>query len=138
MLTIVGAGVGNTAIVPEWLDQANITQTAARIAVDIEKGIDSFFRYVLDSNVGKTNIELSVKGAAQPGLNLAHIAKYRVPLPPLSEQTTIATYLNHQTQQIDQLAESTQTQITQLQEYRTALISAVVTGKIDVRDEIAA
>ena len=138
LLTIVGAGVGNTAIVPEWLDQANITQTTARIAVDIEKGIDSFFRYVLDSNVGKTNIELSVKGAAQPGLNLAHIAKYRVPLPPLSEQTTIATYLNHQTQQIDQLAESTQTQITQLQEYRTALISAVVTGKIDVRDEIAA
>ena len=44
--------------------------------------------------------------------------------------------MNPMTFQIDKTIESTQTQINQIKEYRTALISEVVTGKIDVRDEV--
>ena len=56
-----------------------------------------------------------------------------VPLPPLSEQTAIAAFLDRETAKIDALVTKVEEAIDRLQEYRTALISAAVTGKIDVR-----
>ena len=59
------------------------------------------------------------------------------PFPPLPEQKAIATYLDEKTQQIDRAIEQHQKNIDFLKEYRTTLISDVVTGKYDVRDEVA-
>ena len=56
-------------------------------------------------------------------------------LPPLQEQKAIANYLDNATNKIDTLISKSTKAITLLQEKRTALISAVVTGKIDVRGE---
>ncbi|MBD2544746.1 restriction endonuclease subunit S [Planktothricoides raciborskii] len=58
------------------------------------------------------------------------------PIPPLSEQKAIADFLDQETAKIDTLIEKTKTSIEKLKEYRTALISAAVTGKIDIREEI--
>ena len=49
------------------------------------------------------------------------------------EQRLIADYLDRETMKIDQMVAKVETAIERLQEYRTALISAAVTGKIDVR-----
>ena len=56
-------------------------------------------------------------------------------IPPLREQIAIATFLEKETAKIDILIEKCETAIKLLKERRTALISAAVTGKIDVRDE---
>ncbi len=134
IMTIVGAGVGNIAIVPDWLNGANITQTTARIAVSKKYGINRYFAYLLSSKIGKVNIDLTMKGAAQPGLNLGHVCKYSIIIPPKEEQEKIADYLDKTTEKIDSLISKIQLSIDKLREYRTALISAAVTGKIDVRD----
>jgi type I restriction enzyme S subunit len=55
------------------------------------------------------------------------------PLPPYEEQLNIIRYLDQETKKIDKLIDITHHAIEKLQEYRTALISAAVTGKIDVR-----
>ena len=60
---------------------------------------------------------------------------FRVPLPPLPEQTAIADFLDRETAKIDRLISKIETAIDRLREYRTALITAAVTGKIDVREE---
>ena len=52
------------------------------------------------------------------------------------EQAQIATFLNHRTQQIDELIAAEQRKIELLKEYRQSLISEVVTGKVDVRNEV--
>lgn len=57
----------------------------------------------------------------------------RLPLPPLSEQRAIAAFLDRETARIDALIEKVEKSVELLREYRTALISAAVTGKIDVR-----
>ena len=57
----------------------------------------------------------------------------KITLPPLPEQIAIAAYLDTETQQIDNVVSHAQRSITLLQERRSALISAAVTGKIDVR-----
>jgi len=58
------------------------------------------------------------------------------PRPPLPEQQQIVEYLDEQTQKIDTTIEKETKRIELLKEYRQALISEVVTGKIDVRDEV--
>jgi type I restriction enzyme S subunit len=54
-------------------------------------------------------------------------------IPPLEEQQQIANYLDDKTSKMDKLIEKANKSIELLKEKRTALISAAVTGKIDVR-----
>jgi type I restriction enzyme S subunit len=54
-------------------------------------------------------------------------------LPPFPEQAAIAAYLNEETAKLDALVTKVEEAVERLQEYRTALITAAVTGKIDVR-----
>jgi type I restriction enzyme S subunit len=133
VITIVGAGVGNIAIVPDWLDGANLTQTTARIAVDSTKADPRFVAAALQSPIGKRSVEFYAKGAAQPGLNIEHVRVFPVTVPPLDEQRAIAAFIERKTSQFDTLTVEAQRAIDLLQERRTAIISAAVTGQIDVR-----
>ncbi len=58
-------------------------------------------------------------------------------LPPIDEQRAIAAFLDRETARIDSMVNKVTESIDLLREYRTALISAAVTGKIDVREEVA-
>ena len=58
-------------------------------------------------------------------------------VPHLSEQRAIAAFLDRETAQIDALVAKVREAIDRLKELRTALISAAVTGKIDVRETAA-
>ncbi|MBO5817719.1 MAG: restriction endonuclease subunit S [Paludibacteraceae bacterium] len=68
-----------------------------------------------------------------PIINNAFLSKEYLPLPPISEQEAIVAFLDKKTSAIDTAIERINAQITELQTYRTALISEAVTGKIDVR-----
>ncbi|MBH2009261.1 MAG: restriction endonuclease subunit S [Xanthomonadaceae bacterium] len=61
------------------------------------------------------------------------LKKFAFPVPPLAEQNAIKRHLEEQLSQLDQLAKATEKTIARLTEYRTALITAATTGKIDVR-----
>lgn len=73
--------------------------------------------------------------AAQPGLAVDKIKNVKMPLPPLPEQEQIASYLDAETAKIDTRIAKRRRQIELLQEYKQALITAAVTGKIDVREK---
>jgi restriction endonuclease S subunit len=70
-------------------------------------------------------------------LSRAKLGAFSIPCPPLPEQTAIVEYLDAQTANIDAAIEASGREIDLLREYRTRLISDVVTGKVDVR-EVAA
>jgi type I restriction enzyme S subunit len=76
------------------------------------------------------------RGANQPALNCDLIADLRIVLPPVSEQLAIADHLDQVAKGTSALSSKIETSIDRLREYRTALISAAVTGKIDVREEV--
>ena len=61
------------------------------------------------------------------------LRRFTVSLPPFSEQESIASFLDRETAKLDALIAKIRTGIERLQEHRTALITAAVTGKIDVR-----
>lgn len=74
------------------------------------------------------------KFTTMPIINQDETKNLMFTVPPLPEQTAIATYLDRETAKIDRLLDKVEMAIARLQEYRTALITAAVTGRIDVRE----
>lgn len=74
-----------------------------------------------------------ITGAAQPKLTSERLGQIGLPRPPEVEQRAIADFLDRETVKIDGMAAKVESAIERLQEYRTALITAAVTGKIDLR-----
>jgi type I restriction enzyme S subunit len=73
--------------------------------------------------------------AAQPGLAVDRIKQLLIPHPPKDEQFDIAEFVNKTTKHTEELIKKIEESIDLLQKQRTALISAAVTGKIDVREQ---
>ena len=77
---------------------------------------------------------LEADRVAMPKINRETLGDLRLPIPPPSEQFAMDVYLQSETARIHGVIGSARTAIERLQEYRTALITAAVTGKIDVRE----
>lgn len=73
-------------------------------------------------------------GGGQPNISQAIIQEHRIPIPPLSEQQAIASYLDSKTSKIDATIASLESQRDDLNALKQSVISEVVTGKIDVRE----
>ena len=74
--------------------------------------------------------------SAHPKLNKENIRQLKVVTPPIDEQNLITKIIKKEKERIDTLISKSQQEIELLKEYKTALISEVVTGKVDVRDVI--
>ncbi len=79
-------------------------------------------------------VDGSTYGAKMPRASWDFVGGMMVTAPPVTEQNLISDYLDVQTTTIDTLIGKAQRSIELAKEHRTALISAAVTGKIDVRD----
>jgi len=75
-----------------------------------------------------------LNGGTKDGLGLDDVNNLSILVPPLFEQEAIVAYLDRETARIDTLVAKVREHIDRLCEYRTALIAAAVTGKIDVRE----
>lgn len=93
-----------------------------------------FLKFWIYSDVGCGYISSLSGGSTVTHLRVGQILNFPVVAIPINEQNAIATYLNRETAKIDKLVELIETAIARLQEYRTALVTAAVTGKIDVRN----
>ncbi len=129
-----GAYTGDSAIIP--LKYAGAI-AGYDMVLAIKKGVNSFFAWqILSPEVRDLQFGFHQLRAAQPHLNAEELRETIVVVPPIDEQKAIASFLDHETTKIDALIAKIRTGIEQLKEYRTALISSAVTGKIDVRDEV--
>lgn len=98
------------------------------------KLLSSYAEYFFKSYEIKEQINGLIKQSTVINLHLDKIQNFWFSIPPISEQLEIIDYLNAQITKFDSLIDKAQTVIQLMQERRTALISAAVTGKIDVRD----
>ncbi len=121
---------GITAVVPKELEGSNCASV-----IVIRKGDynSDWLCAAMNSWVGRQQVDLVSYGAAQKQYNVADAIEFIFPVPPKDEQDEIAHYVESRLNCFNQLIEKTKQQIKLLQERRTALISAAVTGKIDVR-----
>ena len=131
-----GATTGNVAFV-DTDDEFNIWSPLAAIRPDPKKAITPFVFFFMKSKNFFQSIELGWSYGTQQNIGMNVIENIPIALPPLEEQESIAALLNTNIIQIDEIASKVENSIDLLHEYRTALISAAVTGKIDVRKEVA-
>lgn len=136
VICITGANTGRVAIVSKLSQKTYINQHLSLIRPETPKINSSFLGYCLTSSNGRSYFEVAQYGLKE-GLNLSNIAEAPLALPPLHEQDAIVKYLKCVQNNYDYLSCLSANQVGLLQERRAALISAAVTGKIDVRDWVA-
>ncbi|GAN54835.1 restriction endonuclease subunit S [Tanticharoenia sakaeratensis] len=85
----------------------------------------------------KSFIILQASGGGQPNINQEKLRSFRIPLPSLNDQREIVIEIKKQLTEFDRIICSTTNSLEILRERRAALISAAVTGKIDVRGLVA-
>jgi hypothetical protein len=122
---------------PAIKSTANVNQ---HVCVIRPKGDDfdsAFLAAALASQSMQDQIFNTENGISRDALNFEQISELWVTCPPVAEQQTIAVLINGCSGKIDGLIQTVSRAIDHLKEFRTALISAAVTGKIDVRGEVA-
>ncbi|MEU3468833.1 restriction endonuclease subunit S [Streptomyces sp. NPDC006687] len=130
----IGPAYGKVAVVSDDLDGANLTQDTVRVALRPDLVDTRFFVWALLSRQTAEYWDYQVMGATFRRLNLGTLARTPVPLPAIQEQRRIAVYLDEQTAKIDTLIAEAERFIELSRERRSALITAAVTGQIDVRE----
>ncbi len=130
-----GATTGNVAVV-ETEEEFNIWSPLAVVRPDSKKAITDFIFYFMKSKTFFQSVEISWSFGTQQNIGMGVIENIPIALPPLEEQRKIGCFLKNSIKKIDHIISKTEYLIMLIREYRTTLISEVVTGKIDVRDEV--
>ena len=132
LLYAIRGSIGMVEMAPPELEGANITQDAARLAP--QESVDGrWLMWALKSGPVFAQLDAGALGATIRGVNICDLKRAFIPVPPHIEQAAISDRLGGETAKLDALMAKVRAAIERLQEYRTALISAAVTGQIDVR-----
>ena len=116
------------------LFEATINQHLAYVKPDIAQTVVDFLRRVFDSAYSYLRSESDGGGSTKGAITCEQIAEMPVPIPPIDEQIVIAAFVEGAIAKMDLMSEKTEIAITRLTEYRSALITAATTGKIDLRN----
>lgn len=134
-LAIVGATLGKVAIVDDLPEKIVTQRSLATIRLN-EKLCNPHFLYCfLLSEKFQTYLWLNAGFSAQPGVYLGTLQNCSIPLPDLITQNQIIDFISEKSKTFDIVISKSHQEIELLKEYKTALISEVVTGKMDVRNE---
>ena len=98
----------------------------------------AFLFRVMQSVAVNQQLQTSASGVTRYGLPNSAVGETVVTVPPLTEQRAIGSFLDSQIKALIEMTGRAESAIERLQEYRTALITAAVTGKVDVRDAASA
>jgi len=133
LLVCEGGEVGRASILQN-LKGSCIIQNALHRVRDSGRGNVQFFCYLLKSISNSGWFDIVCNKATIAHLTYEKLGALQIPVPSLSEQQAIANFLDKKTAQINTMVEKLKATITKLEEYRTTIITAAVTGKIDVRN----
>lgn len=125
------APLGNVALVDR--EDVALAQRIIRFRMQPNRFDAAFTLYAMMSDHFQTQLQSLSTGSTAEGLKASKLHILRIIAPPIVEQSAIAAYLTRETSNIDQMVTKVASAIDGLQEYRAALITVAVTGKIDVR-----
>ena len=126
------ATVGEAALVIDNMPDFAMGQDVCLIRSN-DKILSDYIMYVLNSGIIKKQLDLAMVGSTFKRINVDNIRNFDISFPSIHEQQEIIDSLKTNIVKYDSLVEQAEQAIQLMQERRTALISAAVTGKIDVR-----
>jgi type I restriction enzyme, S subunit len=129
-------GVGSSATIIEVPEPTVFECHVVRLRPSSKFVISRYLINYLNSSLVRQRLVALAETTTMTTLSQPKLASIEVIVPDISEQHDIATCLDDETAKIDALISRIREGIEKLKEYSTALISAAVTGKIDVRGEV--
>lgn len=133
LVTVRVGAPGVTAVVPPECEGGNC---ASVMLIRRGEFNSDWLCYTMNSRVVRYQVEVVQYGAAQEQFNISHAVDFLIPVPPVEEQSQIASVLNQEGRRVDALLSKTECSIELLKERRSALITAAVTGQIDLREAV--
>jgi type I restriction enzyme S subunit len=132
LVVIAGATTGKSSVVDPSCLPANTNQAVSFIRL-VDTAYSRFLSYWLSTDSIQKMVLLGSVQSAQPNLSMEDLGNLPVVLPPLQDLQRVMKFLDEYSKQNRRLLSSADRLIALLQERRSALISAAVTGKIDIR-----
>jgi type I restriction enzyme S subunit len=130
LIVVQRGSVGKVAHVDRDLGPATINPSL--VLLKGAKANPRFLLYVLLGGYVQSTITTLLNATAVPMLSQQQIGNFDLLLPPREEQDAIVDFIDRETTRIDALVTKVEAAVERLMEYRTALISAAVTGKVRV------
>lgn len=126
--------VGDVCVVEETRPKLIFSDLVFRLQFDQGKIDPVFLKLILTTPIGRIQIEGDARGSSMSMVKISqeHVPNWRVPVPPLAEQRAIVAHVAAETAKLDALRASAERTIALLKERRAALISAAVTGRIEI------
>lgn len=132
VITMMGTA-GLAKVVPNDFEPGIMDSHLTRIRVNKSKFSNRLFELLInDSYLIKSQVKFLSKGSIMGGLNSSIIKSFILPTPDIDEQVKILAFIEKSILYNQEIMNKTQQEIELLKEYKTALISEVVTGKVDV------
>ncbi len=126
---------GKIAVVPEDVEPGIINPRLIRIRVN-QLVSPVYLTVLMQSSVVFEQFSLWSRGGTMDVINIGTLSGIVLSVPPASEQKAIIRYVEHEAGRIDALVNKTERSIELLKERRSALITAAVTGQIDLREAV--
>ncbi|EPF3215550.1 restriction endonuclease subunit S [Enterobacter hormaechei] len=137
LLISITADLGSVCAADESISGGYVSQHISLCRPGRLVASSRWLAFFVLSDTAKEQLQGAGYGGTKVQLSLEDIRDLFVAYPPKSEQIKIASYLDERLSELDGLDHRAHNLIELLRERRTALISAAVTGKIDVRDWVA-
>ena len=138
LLITTRGSIGRCAILPEDAERGILHPCLMRIQVDQRKVSARFLEILIqDGDFILEQLRLLSNATTIDVIYSDTLKEVSIVVPPLKDQDLIVRFTERETARIDELMAKVRDAIDSLKEFRTALISAAVTGKIDVRGEVA-
>lgn len=134
ILVKTGSTIGKTAIIPSGTPEMTLNPQLV-VFKDIKLN-PVFLYYIMISNYFQGYFSIYTAGGSTPAISQEKINNFKITFPSELEQLEISNFISQKESEIKRIISKTQQEIELLKEYKTALISEVVTGKVDVREEI--
>jgi type I restriction enzyme S subunit len=126
LLNITGASIGRCYYTPGSFKKGNVNQHVCIIRPIQKKIKTNFLHFEIISQYGQILIEISQNGANREGLNFQQIKNFVFAIPAVSEQSTIASYLDTKTATIDRKIELLTSKADKYKALRRSLINETV------------
>ncbi len=132
--SLVFEGSGKCVIIGKLQEPHLFESSMIRVRIDTQKALPKFIFHYFQSAFSRAEILATTKTVTISGIDSQQLKGLTVCLPDIKTQGEIVDFISKSSEKFSAAITANSTTIARLMEYRTALITAAVTGQIDVRN----
>jgi len=134
LLAVVGATMGKVAVVPAMGRTFHIQRSLAVARPRLDLTMSELLAAQMRSEYFQQLLWQNTGFSAQPGIYLGALGDFPIPIPPEEERGQIVAALSERASKVDTLVHHVRGHLHRLTEYRSSLISAAVTGQLNISE----